>query len=188
MTVSRIFLNYFVNIFTSNNDENLKDIHRVVENRITQEMREDLNHKLTIEEVRNFIIQMKGNASSGPDGLPTFFYHHYWEIVDPIVTNLVLGILNNNGDIDNINKTYICFIPKIKNLCYPSDYRLMSLCNVSLKIVSKTIANRIKKHQNFIFSPFQSAFIPEMLITYNIILTYEALHSLNKNNNTEKVI
>lgn len=75
MAISRIFLDYFANILTSNNNDDLKAIHRVVENRVTQEMK-DLNQNFTAEEVRYSLMQMKGNASSGPDGLSTLFYHH----------------------------------------------------------------------------------------------------------------
>lgn len=66
--ISRIFLDYFANILTSNNNDDLKAIHRVVENRVTQEMK-DLNQNFTAEEVRYSLMQMKGNASSEPDGL-----------------------------------------------------------------------------------------------------------------------
>lgn len=72
MAISRIFLDYFANILTSNNNDDLKAIHRVVENRVTQEMK-DVNQNFTAEEVRYSLMQMKG---TGPDGLSTLFYHH----------------------------------------------------------------------------------------------------------------
>lgn len=53
-------------------------------------------------------------------------------------------------------------------------------------MVTKTIANRIKLHMDKIFNPNQSAFIPNRLITDNIILVYEYFHILHKNKSKNK--
>lgn len=61
-------------------------------------MKEDMQNDYAKEEVRNFIFQMKGNVTMGFDGLPTLFYHHYWDTVGPKVTHMTLNILNNKYD------------------------------------------------------------------------------------------
>jgi hypothetical protein len=45
---------------------------------------------------------------------------------------------------EHVNNTFIVLIPKCKNAKRPRDYRPVSLCNVVMKIVTKTLANRIK--------------------------------------------
>jgi hypothetical protein len=60
------------------------------------------------------------------------------------VTEMILEVLNNQGDPSQLNHTHICLIPKCNNPTNPSEFRTISLCNVSLKIITKTIANRIK--------------------------------------------
>jgi hypothetical protein len=54
-----------------------------------------------------------------------------------------------------------------------------------LKIITKTIANRIKLVLNDIISPQQSAFLPGRLITDNTLIAYEAFHYL-KNSKSRK--
>lgn len=59
-----------------------------------------------------------------------------------------------------------------------SDYKLISLCNVVYKLISKVIANRLKPILPSIILVSQSAFIQDRLIIDNVIIGYEAIHSM----------
>lgn len=69
-------------------------------------------------------------------------------------------------------------IPKVKNPSLTKDYRPISLCNVIYKLISKVLANRLKHLLPKIISQYQNAFILDKLISDNIILAYEALHTM----------
>lgn len=62
-----------------------------------------------------------------------------------------------------------------------SDFRLINLCNVNYKIITKTIANRLKGVLKDVISKAQSAFIRGRLITDNVILGHEAINALKTN-------
>ncbi|MCH80865.1 non-LTR retroelement reverse transcriptase, partial [Trifolium medium] len=163
-----------------NTTTNIAETVQVVQNKLTQDMYDVLHMAFTEEEVFNAIKDMKALASPGPAGLPARFYHTYWDIVGKDMTNIVLHVLNHDDNPQPFNKTHICLIPKTNNPSLPSDYRPISLCNVTLKIITKTIANRIKIILPNIISPNQSAFVSGRLITDNTIIANEIFHYLNQ--------
>lgn len=116
--------------------------------------------------------------SLGLDDFNPSFNQKCWHIVSEEVTSIALKFLNKGVFNKCINYTYIFLIPKI---CCPvnvSDFRPISLYNVIYKLVSKVLVNRLKQVLHEIISTTQSAFMPGRLITDNIIVAYEVLHSM----------
>lgn len=79
----------------------------------------------------------------------------------------------------SINETYIALIPKKANALCVFDYRPNSLCSVMYKIIAKVFVNRLKLVLPTIISQHQSAFVPGRLITDNVLIAFEALHSMS---------
>ena len=102
------------------------------------------------------------------------------------VVSTVLDFLNNGIMILDINHTKIVLIPKVKKLEKMSGFRLISFCNVIYKIISKVLANRLKQVLPHVISPTQSAFIPGRLITDNILVAYETLHTMHSRKKDKK--
>ena len=54
------------------------------------------------------------------------------------------------------------------------------MCNVLYKIFSKVLANRLKKVLPKVITKHQSAFTKRWLISDNILVAFESLHSMHK--------
>lgn len=137
-------LDYFKGLFTTQNPTNMELTTNIVQNLLTEDMIAQLNQPFTPTEIYNTIHSMKSLSAPGPDGLPTLFYQHYWSIIGTDIIALCLDILNSGKDPSSINHTKIWLIPKNKNPNTPKDFRPIALCNVTLKIITKIIANRLK--------------------------------------------
>lgn len=126
------------------------------------------------------IFQMNTLKAPSPDGLPAMFFQKYWHIVGTGVKHMVLDVLNNNRYPRDLNTTHIALIPKYKNPATPKDFKPISLCNVVMKMVSNTIANRIKQILQDIIDEEQSGFVSGRLISDNALVALECFHWLKK--------
>ena len=142
-------------------------------------MQEILSSEYSAEEIKAALFQMGPTKAPGLDSMNALFYQKFWHIIGDDVINVVLDFLNTGHMEPNINFTHIVLIPKIKSLRKFSDYRLISLCNVIYKIISKVLANRLKQILPQLIAPSQSAFVPSCLITDNFLVAYESLHAMH---------
>lgn len=96
------------------------------------------------------------------------------------LTDEVLHAINNADIPEGWNDTTIVMIPKVENPDKVAQFRPISLCNVVYKIISKVLSCRLKVILPDIISHHQSAFVPGRLITDNILLAYECIHTMKK--------
>jgi hypothetical protein len=186
--VEKVLINYFEELFSSSNPTNIEATCEVVQGKLSEEHKAWCEMDFSREEIKEAIDQMHPLKAPGPDGLPALFYQKYWHIVGVEVQNLALSILNRNGDPRDINKTFLVLIPKGKNPSSPKDFRPISLCNVVMKIVTKTVANRLKVTLPDVIDIEQSAFVQGRLTTDNALIAMECFHWLKKKRKGKKGI
>lgn len=80
----------------------------------------------------------------------------------------------------NLNETSIILIAKKDGAHKLSDFRPISLRNVTYKIISKLLVTRLRPLLNKCISRSQGAFLPGRRAADNNIIAKELLHSMSK--------
>ncbi|CAM8959392.1 unnamed protein product [Rhodiola kirilowii] len=144
--------------------------------KLSNEVCQQFSSPFTTTEIQEATFQLGPTKAPGLDGFSTLFYQKSWEEIKGEVFQFVLKFLNE-GELDPaMNETLITLVPKVKNPVCFNDYRPISLVNVALKIITKAMANRLKRVLMQLISVSQSAFIPGRLISDNILLAHELMH------------
>ncbi|XP_042958195.1 uncharacterized protein LOC122293790 [Carya illinoinensis] len=125
---------------------------------MTPEMNEELIQIFIEKEMATALHQMNPTKAPSPNGMAPIFYQKYWHIVGKDVLSAVLHALNFGKFPVDLNHTFITLISKKKKLEIVANYRLISRCNVSYKLISKVLANRLKAILPHVISSSQSAF------------------------------
>ena len=176
-----IAVEYFRDLFTSSNPFDLESLFLDFPSRISEEMNVGLTDVVSSEEIKQAAMSVNGGSAPGEDGLTGSFYHRYWHIVGPTISKEVLQFFETAVIPEGWNHTQISLIPKIISPVRMQDMRPISLCGVQYKIISKILCNRMKRILPAVVSETQGAFVSGRLISDNIIIAHEMIHSLHTN-------
>lgn len=113
-------------------------------------------------------------------------FQKYWHNVGNDIKKMVMNIINNNQDNAEINNTYIVLVPKRKNLTSPKDFRPISIYNVVMKMVTKTIANRVKHVLLETVNEEKNVLVKGRLITDNTLITMGCFYWMKKHKKEKK--
>lgn len=172
-------VSYFNELFTASNTD-WQEVVGCVTGRVTEDQNHIMLSAIDKKEVKMAIFSMHPDKSSGPDGISPGFFQKFWSIVEDDVYQLVSKFFSLGKFENNITDTNIVLIPKKHSPTTMMDLRPISLCNVAYKIVSKVLANRLKKVIGSVISESHSAFIPGRLITDNSMISYEVMHYMKR--------
>jgi hypothetical protein len=139
-----------------------------------------LRKNINNNEVKYALFDMAPWKAPGPDGFPAGFYQNGWGDMGESICEFVKSIWLHPEDVASVNYTDICLIPKVDRPEFVSQFRPISLCNVSYKIITKLMVNRLKTIIPKVVSPFQTGFVPGRNITENIVIAQEMLYNMTK--------
>uniref|UniRef100_A0A2N9I518 Reverse transcriptase domain-containing protein n=1 Tax=Fagus sylvatica TaxID=28930 RepID=A0A2N9I518_FAGSY len=181
------FVDYYQELFTVAPLEGVDAILKGIQPRVTNEMNMKLTCQFIELDVTTAMKQMAPLKAPGPNGMPPIFYQSYWHVVSEDMAAAVLSCLNSGKIPASLNHSYVTLIPKTKSPEKVTENRPISLCNVVYKLISKVLANRLKKVLPHVVSETQSAFVPGRMITDNVLIAFETLHHMH-NQRSGKVV
>ncbi|MCH91947.1 LINE-1 reverse transcriptase like, partial [Trifolium medium] len=165
---------HFANFFSEEWD-NRPFLNGISFNSISAADNAILTEPFTEEEVKEIIWSCDGNKSPGPDGFNFNFLKSCWSIVKPEVMNFVEEFFVTAILPKAITSSFLTLIPKKDHPESLSDYRPICLIGCLYKILSKLLANRLKRVLGKLISPCQSAFLPSRQILDGVVVLNEII-------------
>jgi predicted secreted Zn-dependent protease len=132
------------------------------------------------KEVREAIFQMKHNKTPGPNGFPAEFYQIFWSLIKNDLMALFKDFHNGSLPLFNLNFGIITLLPKEQEVKKIQQYRPICMLNVSFKIFTKVLANRLTSIASKLIKPSQTAFLPGRYILEGVVILHETIHELHR--------
>lgn len=129
------------------------------------------------DEIKKAGFDIHPEKAPGPDGMTGLFYQQFWPTMAKDICLMVKEFFTNDAFDSRLNRTNICLIPKNERPTEMTEFRPISLCNVSYKIISKLMSNRLKRYLLKLISETQSAFVAKCLITDIILVAHVVFHA-----------
>ena len=120
-----------------------------------------LEETFSKEEILTAISGLNSDKAPSPEGFPLAVWAFSWDFVK----NEVLGFFKEFHDqgrfVKNLNATFLVLIPKKQNVEDFKELRPISLVGGLYKILTKVLANRIKRVLDKVIFKSQNAFVEE---------------------------
>ena len=182
--IQQLFLNNFKDLYRREDNLEEKISHHdpflSPVSTLTQSHIEILNLPFSKEEIKKACFSSNMLKSPGPDGTPPVFFQKNWLIVGEDVTRSVESFLSSGYLLREQNRTFITLIPKNDRPQETKDFRPISLCNSSYKIISKTLVNKLKGIMGDLVDKYQNAFVPGRQMSDNCFISHEIINWVKK--------
>ena len=161
-------------------DEALQDCNYSI---LSQFEKESIEGEITYDEIVRVLKRSKNNKSPGLDGYTNEFYKFFWKDIGYFLLRSI-NYAYKNGELSLTQKQgVITCLPKPgKQRNSLKNWRPISLLNVSYKLASACIAERIKTVLNKLIHEDQKGFISGRYIGENTRLMYDLIHETKKKN------
>jgi hypothetical protein len=171
---------YFKELYSAPVQEDLEIdsyLLSAIPNLITENDNRILNRPISLKEIKKVVFRMNPDKAPGPDGFTPRFFILCWDIIKKDLSKMIMRSQACTKIGGSTNSAFLALIPKEKGAKHLPRFRPISLCNTGYKIITKIIANRLKKMLPRLIPENQGGFVHGRQILDNIILVQEAIHS-----------
>jgi len=112
---------------------------------VSEDSKAELERPLSEEELLNALKGIESGKAPGMDGLPAEFYKEFWAVLGKDLLEVLNESLADGSLHLSCRRAVITLLPKKGELQEIKNWRPVSLLCSDLKVLSKTLANRLRK-------------------------------------------
>lgn len=169
-SILRAQARHFKNLYSHDESQDRPlPFHNHTEHKLNDEDALATNAEISLDEISNALMQLENSKTPGIDGLPVEFYKFFWNRLKLVVFRALRFALETGTLHRSARRGLITLIPKKeKDLQWLDNWRPITLLNTDYKILSKTLALRMKNKLPFLINEDQSGFMQDRNISHNI--------------------
>jgi hypothetical protein len=103
-----------------------------------------IEEAVTKEYIDRVIKTLPLDKAPGPGGFNGTFLKKCWPIIKEDIYEVCLDFFNGIMDLQVINNSFITLVPKVNSPVSVNDFRLISLINCAVKIITKLLGDRLQ--------------------------------------------
>jgi exonuclease III len=145
-----------------------------ISRKLTAIEKEELDKKLTMEEMKKTTNMMKKGKSTGIDGIPAEFYQKF-EFVTEWLYELFGEMIERGEMTETMKMAIVKILFKKADKKRIENYRPISLLTADYKILAKILTERLKNVLTRLIGAEQQGFIPGGDIAGNLLLVKEII-------------
>lgn len=116
---------------------------------------------------------MNHDKAPGLDGMNPKFFQHFWFLIGVGVYAFTNECVSKCSFPQGLGMKNIVLLPKKHVPDSVGGIRPIALCNTIYKVIAKLLANRLKSLLSSLIVESQCTFVPNRLITNNILIVVE---------------
>lgn len=132
------------------------------------------------EEIKMAVWDCEDLKSPGPDGITFDFIKDFWDSIKGDFVRFISEFHDRRHIVRGENNSFIILIPKKASPQRIGDFRPISLIRCMYKVLSKILANRLRKVLPNIISENQTAFVKGIQILDGILIENELVDKAKK--------
>jgi hypothetical protein len=149
---------------------------------------EALSSPFSHKEIDKVVAHMPSDRSPGPDGFSGLFLKVCWHEVKYDFYRLCQEFWDCSVNLQSINDSFITLIPKILSPETPNDFKPISLLNICLKLITKSLANRLQDVILKLVHTNQYGFLQPRNIQDCVGWSYEYIHQCKQGNSKTVIL